>query len=357
MDQTTNTRRPPSPEPHDAGQAGRAQRLPAAHAHLIDRPRGSDYLSAMTIKPLIILPDPVLRLTSRPVETVDERVQRLADDMLETMYDAPGIGLAAIQVGEPLRMLVIDVSKDDEEKAPRVFINPEILDRSDATNVYEEGCLSIPDYYAEVERPAEVTARYLGLDGEDARGDGGRHPRHLPPARDRPPQRRPVHRPHFEAEARHGGEEVHQGGPPHDGLRRRWLCGSSSWARRTSPCRPFVPFMKQVTSSRRVYTQPPRKAGRRGLSLTPSPVQVEAERLAIDVSTPANFRQEADRAAFAELGADVAVVVAYGLLLPQADPRRAALRLPQRPRARCCRAGAAQRRSSARSRPATRPPA
>ncbi len=118
----------------------------------------------MTIKTLIILPDPVLRQTSKPIETVDERVKRLADDMLETMYDAPGIGLAAIQVGEPLRMLVIDVAKEGEDKTPRIFLNPEILGHSEERNVYEEGCLSIPDYYAEVERPATVTVRYLGLD-------------------------------------------------------------------------------------------------------------------------------------------------------------------------------------------------
>ncbi|ORE98767.1 peptide deformylase [Aurantimonas sp. 22II-16-19i] len=120
----------------------------------------------MTIKPLIILPDPLLREVSRPIETVDDTVRRFADDMLETMYDAPGIGLAAIQVGEPIRMLVLDISKEDEEKAPRVFLNPEIVASADERSVYEEGCLSIPDYYAEVERPAGVTVRYLGLDGK-----------------------------------------------------------------------------------------------------------------------------------------------------------------------------------------------
>ncbi|KQT44463.1 peptide deformylase [Aureimonas sp. Leaf454] len=119
----------------------------------------------MSIKPLIILPDPLLRQVSRPVETVDAAVRRLADDMLETMYDAPGIGLAAIQIGEPLRMLTIDLAGEDEEKAPQVFLNPEIVATSEALSVYEEGCLSIPDYYAEVERPASVTLRYLGLDG------------------------------------------------------------------------------------------------------------------------------------------------------------------------------------------------
>ncbi|WP_185985482.1 peptide deformylase [Aureimonas mangrovi] len=119
----------------------------------------------MTIKPLIILPDPLLRQVSAPVERVDDAVRRLADDMLETMYDAPGIGLAAIQIGEPIRMLVIDVSKEDEEKTPLTFVNPEIVERSDALSVYEEGCLSIPDYYAEVERPEKVRVTYVDLAG------------------------------------------------------------------------------------------------------------------------------------------------------------------------------------------------
>lgn len=121
----------------------------------------------MTIKPLIILPDPVLRQVSKPVEKVDSSVLKLADDMLETMYDAPGIGLAAIQVGEPLRMLVVDVSKDEDGRNPQVFINPEILHFSDAPSTYEEGCLSIPGYYAEVERPAEVKVRFIGRDGKE----------------------------------------------------------------------------------------------------------------------------------------------------------------------------------------------
>lgn len=120
----------------------------------------------MTIKPLIILPDPLLRQQSKPIETVDSEIARLADDMLETMYDAPGIGLAAIQVGIPRRMLVIDLSREDEEKKPIVFINPEILRVSDDVSTYEEGCLSIPDYYAEVERPASLTVGYIDRDGK-----------------------------------------------------------------------------------------------------------------------------------------------------------------------------------------------
>ncbi|SOC41354.1 peptide deformylase [Rhizobium subbaraonis] len=121
----------------------------------------------MTIKPLIILPDPILRQVSTPLEAINDETRRLATDMLETMYDAPGIGLAAIQIGVPRRMLVLDVSKDGEEKTPLVFINPEIVASSDARSVYEEGCLSIPDYYAEVERPAAITVRYLDRDGKE----------------------------------------------------------------------------------------------------------------------------------------------------------------------------------------------
>jgi peptide deformylase len=87
--------------------------------------------------------------------------------MLDTMYDAPGIGLAAVQIGVERRMLVIDVSREDEERTPLVFINPEILTSSDDRSVYEEGCLSIPDYYAEVERPAKVTVKYIDRDGKN----------------------------------------------------------------------------------------------------------------------------------------------------------------------------------------------
>ncbi|MET0358251.1 MAG: peptide deformylase [Pararhizobium sp.] len=119
----------------------------------------------MTIKPLIILPDPLLRQISAPVERVDDDVRRVADDMLETMYDAPGIGLAAIQIGLPRRLLVIDLAKEGEDAAPQVFINPEVLTSTDERSVYEEGCLSIPDYYAEVERPAGITLRYLDREG------------------------------------------------------------------------------------------------------------------------------------------------------------------------------------------------
>ena len=121
----------------------------------------------MTIKPLIILPDPLLRQVSTPVETVDDEVRRLADDMLDTMYDAPGIGLAAIQIGVPRRLLVLDVSKEEDGKEPLVFINPEVVRFSDDRSVYEEGCLSIPDYYGEVERPQAVKVKYRDLDWKE----------------------------------------------------------------------------------------------------------------------------------------------------------------------------------------------
>ena len=120
----------------------------------------------MTIKPIIIIPDPLLKQVSEPIATVDDTVRRLADDMLETMYDAPGIGLAAIQIGVPRRMLVVDVSKEGEDKQPLVVINPTILKSSDERSVYEEGCLSIPDYYAEVERPATLTVEFIDRDGK-----------------------------------------------------------------------------------------------------------------------------------------------------------------------------------------------
>jgi peptide deformylase len=117
---------------------------------------------------------PTLKKKSEPVAEVDDALRALMDDMLETMYAAPGIGLAAIQVGEPRRVIVMDIARGDEPKAPRYFVNPEILWKSEETAAYEEGCLSVPEIYDEVERPAKVRIRYLGYDGkpveEDAEG-------------------------------------------------------------------------------------------------------------------------------------------------------------------------------------------
>src|SRR5690606_21511722 len=123
----------------------------------------------MTIMPLVLLPDPQLRTVSKPVEQVDDRIARLIDDMFATMYDAPGIGLAGIQVGVPLRLFVVDTARDDEEKNPMVFINPQLRPIGEETRVHEEGCLSIPEFYAEVERPARLEVEAIGRDGKPFR--------------------------------------------------------------------------------------------------------------------------------------------------------------------------------------------
>ena len=120
----------------------------------------------MSTRPLVILPAPQLRLTSAPIARVDDGVRKLAQDMLETMYAAPGIGLAAVQVGEMNRLITIDVSHDEEAKEPRVFINPEILDPSEDYSVYNEGCLSVPEQYAPVERFETVTVEYTDENGK-----------------------------------------------------------------------------------------------------------------------------------------------------------------------------------------------
>ena len=121
----------------------------------------------MAIREILVVPNPVLKLVSQPVDKVDDELRALMDDMLETMYDAPGIGLAAIQIGVPKRVIVMDISGPDEEKAPRYFVNPEIVWSSEDTAPYEEGCLSIPDIYDEVERPARVKLKYLNYQGEE----------------------------------------------------------------------------------------------------------------------------------------------------------------------------------------------
>jgi peptide deformylase len=121
----------------------------------------------MALRDIIILPDKRLRLVSEPAKAGDPQLRALVDDMFETMYEAPGIGLAAIQVGVPKRVIVMDLAKKDDPKEPMVFINPEVLWRSDEKATYEEGCLSIPEYYEEVERPASVRVIFLDLAGAE----------------------------------------------------------------------------------------------------------------------------------------------------------------------------------------------
>ena len=126
---------------------------------------------AMALREILTVPNPVLKQVSQPVAAVDDDLRALMDDMLETMYAAPGIGLAAVQIGEPKRVIVMDLAREGEDKAPRYFVNPEILWASDETAPYEEGCLSVPEYFDEVERPAKVRLRYLNYQGETVEED------------------------------------------------------------------------------------------------------------------------------------------------------------------------------------------
>lgn len=138
----------------------------------------------MSIREIITIPDPLLRAVSKPVERVDDELRRLLDDMLETMYEAPGIGLAGIQIAVPLRIVTIDCARragdeengespsdesleEEADREPIFLINPEIVSVSDLPSVYEEGCLSIPEYFAEVERPAGCTVKYLDYHGKE----------------------------------------------------------------------------------------------------------------------------------------------------------------------------------------------
>jgi peptide deformylase len=120
----------------------------------------------MAVRPILTVPDPVLKQRSKAVAEVDDELRALMDDMLETMYAAPGIGLAAIQVGVAKRVIVMDLSKDEEPRAPRYFVNPEVLWASEETAPYEEGCLSVPEVYDQVERPARVRIAYLDYQGK-----------------------------------------------------------------------------------------------------------------------------------------------------------------------------------------------
>ena len=120
----------------------------------------------MTIRTILTVPDPTLKQVSKPVPEVTDEVRVLMDDMLETMYAAPGIGLAAIQIGEPVNVIVMDLAREGEAPNPQYFVNPEILDSVEETRPYEEGCLSVPDVYDQIERPERVKIRYLDYHGK-----------------------------------------------------------------------------------------------------------------------------------------------------------------------------------------------
>lgn len=126
------------------------------------------------IRTILTVPHPMLKQVSEPVETVNDDIRTLMDDMLATMYDAPGIGLAAVQIGVPKRVIVMDLAKDGEDPQPKFFVNPEILDPAETTVPYQEGCLSVPDIFDDVDRPETCRVTYLDYDGnritEDCEG-------------------------------------------------------------------------------------------------------------------------------------------------------------------------------------------
>tara|TARA_B100000902_G_scaffold16267_1_gene19448 strand:+ start:1948 stop:2472 length:525 start_codon:yes stop_codon:yes gene_type:complete len=121
----------------------------------------------MTVRKILTEPDPLLREKSKKVDKVNDEIRLLMDDMLETMYAAPGIGLAAIQIGVPKRVIVIDISRDEEKKNPLFFVNPEIITNSDTDASYEEGCLSVPGQFAEISRPDKCKVKFLDYNGNE----------------------------------------------------------------------------------------------------------------------------------------------------------------------------------------------
>jgi peptide deformylase len=127
----------------------------------------------MALLPIITAPDPRLKVVSTPVETIDERLLRLMDDMLHTMYEEPGIGLSAIQVGVPKRIVVVDVAREGEERQPIRLLNPEIFWRSEEMATFEEGCLSLPEHYASIDRPEAVKVRYMDETGAECELEAG----------------------------------------------------------------------------------------------------------------------------------------------------------------------------------------
>ena len=121
----------------------------------------------MALRQILTEPNKILREKSLPLDKVDSEIQKLMDDMLETMYAAPGIGLAAIQVGIPKRIIVLDIAQKEGEKKPMFFVNPEIIDKSKNNSIYEEGCLSVPGQFAEIERPDKCHVKYLDYNGQE----------------------------------------------------------------------------------------------------------------------------------------------------------------------------------------------
>ena len=277
----------------------------------------------MAKREILVLPDARLRQVAEDIPEVDASVKQLAADMLETMYAAPGIGLAAPQIGESKRIVVMDLSKEGEPPDPIVMINPEIKKYSDETVTTEEGCLSIPEIYYDVERPAEVTVEYTDLEGKRVTQRRQGPARHLHPARARSPRWRALHRLSVAAEARPRAEEIPEGREAEQegqltfsGGRRSLrlkiiFMGTPDFA---------VPTLTEIVSAGHevvaVYTRAPKPAGR-GQAERKSPIHLAAEGFGIPVRTPKSLRNEEAQAEFAALDADVGIVVAYGLILPK----------------------------------------
>lgn len=120
----------------------------------------------MTIRPILTVPNPILKEVSKPVAEVTDATRKLMDDMLETMYDAPGIGLAAVQIGEPVNVIVMDLAREGQDPQPKYFVNPEILELVEEVKPYQEGCLSVPDVYDDIDRSERVQITYLDYNGE-----------------------------------------------------------------------------------------------------------------------------------------------------------------------------------------------
>ena len=133
---------------------------------MLDHSRPRPYLPSMTIRPILTVPNPILKQVSKPVEQVTDDTRKLMDDMLETMYAAPGIGLAAVQIGEPVNVIVMDLAREGEDPNPQYFVNPEILETVEETKPYNEGCLSVPDIFEDVDRSERVQITYLDYNGE-----------------------------------------------------------------------------------------------------------------------------------------------------------------------------------------------
>ena len=258
----------------------------------------------MALLPILTLPDPRLRLLSKPVERVDAAILKILDDMLETMYEAPGVGLAAIQVGHAKRMVTIDVTKKEEgPRAPLFLINPQIVWTSEELSSYNEGCLSVPDYFEDVQRPARVRVRHIDRQGSEQEFEAEGLLATVVQHRARPSRRRTLHRSSLAAETRARRQEVQQGCAT--------CCGASVRGRMTrmrvvfmgTPV--FATGLLQELHERgheivAVYTQPPRPAGR-GMELKKSPVHLLAESLGLKVSTPKSLRSKEEQAAFAAL--------------------------------------------------------